>query len=96
MARTISIRVGKKYYRVKDCTGLSSLRGMMFDKKSRGALIYANSIWTPFCPSLMLFFLDERHKVISSQSAVPLTLDPRTWRTYSDKRAKYCLEIRTK
>ncbi|MEK6887326.1 MAG: hypothetical protein AABX14_00090, partial [Candidatus Aenigmatarchaeota archaeon] len=77
-----------------DCRGLSSARGMVFDKKSNGALIYANSIWTPFCPPLVLFFLDEKFRVVSKQNAAPLTLNPKTWRTYSNKKAKYCLEIR--
>ena len=92
--KIITIKVNGKKYRVKDCRGLSSVRGMMFDKKSSGALIYANSIWTPFCPPLTLFFLDEKFRLVSKQKAIPLTLNPKTWRTYSNKKAKYCLEIK--
>jgi len=91
---TITVKVGNKKYDVKDCRGLASLRGMMFDKKSKGALIHANSIWMPFCPPLTLFFLDEKMKLLEKQSAVPITLNPKTWKVYSCRRAKYCLEIR--
>ncbi|HIG97533.1 MAG TPA: hypothetical protein HA230_04270 [Candidatus Aenigmarchaeota archaeon] len=92
--KMITIKVNGKKYRVKDCRGLSSVMGMMFDKKSSGALIYANSIWMPFCPPLILFFLDEKFKVLSKEKTMPLTLNPKTWRTYSNKKAKYCLEIK--
>jgi uncharacterized membrane protein (UPF0127 family) len=68
----------------------------MFDslKDKDGALIYANSIWMPFCMPLKLFFLDDKKKVISMQNAVPIGLNPKTWKIYSDPRAKYCLEVR--
>lgn len=92
--KIISMKVNGKKYRVKDCRGLSSIRGLMFDSKSKGALIHANSIWTPFCVPLNLFFLDEKFRVISREKAVPLTLNPKTWQTYSNKKAKYCLEIK--
>ncbi|KHO47648.1 MAG: Protein of unknown function DUF192 [archaeon GW2011_AR5] len=98
MCRIINFRLGRKTYRVKDCKGLSSVRGLMFDNSGAdGALIYANSIWMPFVRhSLDLFFLDEKMKVIEKRRAVPLTLNPKTWKTYSNKKAKYCLEIRTR
>ena len=96
--KLIKIKVAGKTYRVKDCRGLSSIRGLMFDglENYDGALIYANKIWTPFCPPLTLFFLDEKFKVVKKQKAAPLTLHPKTWKTYSNKKAKYCLEIKAK
>ena len=96
MCRIINFRLGRKTYRVKDCKGLSSVRGLMFDNSGAdGALIYANSIWMPFVKQpLDLFFLDKNRKLIEKKRAVPLTLDPRTWKTYSNKKAKYCLEIK--
>ena len=44
------IKIGKKKLRIKDCKGLSSVKGLMFDemKGLDGALIYGNSIWMPF------------------------------------------------
>ncbi len=95
--KIIEIKANGKTYRVKDCKGFASVRGLMFDKidKYDGALIYANNIWMPFVKSkLDLFFLDNRMKVLEKQTAVPLTLNPKTWKTYSNKKAKYCLEIK--
>jgi uncharacterized membrane protein (UPF0127 family) len=95
----IRIRIKGKNYSVKDCKGLSSVRGLMFDnlKDKDGALIHANSIWMPFVSQkLNLFFLDGNKKVLSMQKAVPLGLDPKTWKVYSDKKAKYCLEVKAK
>lgn len=86
-------------FQVKDCKGLSSLRGLMFDsmEDKDGAFIYANSIWMPFVrKELQLIFLDAGHRVTSVQEAVPITLDPRTWRFYKDKKAIYCLEAAKK
>ncbi len=96
MCKIINFRVGRKTYRVKDCKGLASIRGLMFDDSDiDGALIHANSIWMPFVKhDLDLFFLDGKMKIISSQKASPMTLNPKTWKTYSDKKAKYCLEIK--
>ena len=96
MCRIINFRLGRRVYRVKDCKGLSSVRGLMFDNSDvDGALIYANSIWMPFVRHpLDLFFLDKNRKLIEKKRAIPLTLDPRTWKTYSSKKAKYCLEIK--
>ncbi len=91
----MKIRVNKKTIEVKDCCGIRALKGLMFDKKSRGALIRGNSIWMPFVNSkLDLLFLDKNYRIIEVQKALPLTLNPRTWKTYRCPKAKYCLEIR--
>ncbi|MBS3051647.1 MAG: DUF192 domain-containing protein [Candidatus Aenigmarchaeota archaeon] len=97
MCKIIKFRLGSRNFRVKDCRGLSSLRGLMFDDSDvDGALIHANSIWMPFVKhDLDLFFLDKKMKVVEKQRAVPMTLDPRTWKTYSNSKAKYCLEIKS-
>lgn len=97
MCKIINFKLNGKTFRVKDCKGLSSIRGLMFDRSDAdGALIYANSIWMPFCPPLDLFFLDTKMKVIAKKRAIPMTFDPRTWKTYSNKKAKFCLEIKRK
>ena len=90
------ITIGKKSLRIKDCRGLSSLRGLMFDKLDGkdGALIRGNSVWTPFCVPLDLYFLDPDFLVLEKKAAMPLTLNPKTWKTYSNRKAKYCLELR--
>jgi uncharacterized membrane protein (UPF0127 family) len=60
-----------------------------------GALIYSNSIWMPFVKhELDLFFLDENFIVTSVKRAVPLGLNKKTWKIYTDKNAKYCLEVK--
>ena len=41
---TITVKVGNKKYDVKDCRGLASLRGMMFDKKSKNTYIVTFTI----------------------------------------------------
>lgn len=94
----INFKLNGKKFKVKDCRGISSVRGLMFDKLENydGALVYSNKIWTPFCAPLTLFFLDEKKRVIGKQKSVPLTLNPKTWKTYSNKKAKYCLEIKRK
>lgn len=82
--------------RIKDCKGLSSIKGLMFDdmKECDGALIHANAIWMPFVKhNLDLFFLDKDFRVIDIQKAVPLTLHPNTWKIYRCEKAAYCLEI---
>jgi len=48
----------------------------------------------PFCKPLDLYFLDENFVVLEKQQAVPLTLNPKTWKAYSNRKARYCLEIR--
>ncbi len=94
--KLIRIKVKGKTYRVKDCRGLASIRGLMFDslKDKDGALIYANNVWMPFCVPLKLFFLNEKMKIISIEKAFPMTLNPKTWKVYSNSKAKYCLEIK--
>ena len=97
MTKIIKIKIGGRSYRVKDCRGLASVRGLMFDDINdyEGALIYANNIWMPFVKhNLVLYFLDEKMKPVEKQLAVPLTLNPKTWKTYKSKKAKYCLEIK--
>jgi uncharacterized membrane protein (UPF0127 family) len=95
--KLVTIKIKGKAYKVKDCRGFASVKGLMFDKidKYDGALIYANNIWMPFVKhKLDLFFLDNKMKVIEKKTAVPMTLNPKTWKTYSSKKAKYCLEIK--
>jgi len=103
----LKVRIGNKIFKIKDCKGLSSLRGLMFDdmKNKDGAFIYANwnrwtrnasvCIWMPFVrKNLNLVFLDEKMKVIKSEIALPLSTSKKTWKVYSDSKAKYCLELK--
>lgn len=99
VCKIIDFKLNGKKFRVKDCKGLASVRGLMFDniKGYDGALIYANNIWMPFVRHpLDLFFLDQKMKVIEKQHAVPMTLNPKTWKSYNCRKAKYCLEIKAK
>ena len=92
------VRVGNKKIRIKDCSGLKSVSGLILDdmKKHSGALIYSNNIWMPFVKhELDLLFLDGEFRIIDIQKALPLTLNPKTWRVYKNNKAKYCLEIKT-
>jgi uncharacterized membrane protein (UPF0127 family) len=94
--KIVRVKIGKRKLRIKDCRNFFSLTGLMFDnmEKIDGALIYGNSLWMPFVKKdLELIFLDDDFKVVGVQDAVPLTLDPRTWRIYENRRARYCLEI---
>lgn len=96
--RVINTRIGKKTLVIKDCKGFSSIKGLMFDALSDcdGALIYSNSIWMPFVKhELDLIFLGKNFKIIEIQHAVPLTLNPVTWKIYKNEKAKYCLEIKS-
>ena len=43
---------------------------------------------------LDLFFLDKTFRVIDIQKAVPITLNPKTWKIHKNKNARYCLEIK--
>jgi uncharacterized membrane protein (UPF0127 family) len=90
------ITLGEKILRIKDCRGISSVRGLMFDslKDKDGALIYANNIWMPFCQPLDIYFLDKNFVVLERMDAIPITLHPKTWKTYKNKKARYCLELR--
>ncbi len=92
----MKLRIGKKTLRIKDCKGLASVRGLMFDSFSDkdGALIYANNIWMPFCQPLDLYFLDENFAVLEKMDAVPLTLNPKTWNIYKNPKASFCLELK--
>ncbi len=91
------MKLGKRTVRIIDCRGLSSIRGLMFDnmKGYDGALIYGNFIWMPFVRhSLVLYFLDENRKIVDKQLAKPMTLHPRTWKIYSNKKARFCVEVK--
>jgi uncharacterized membrane protein (UPF0127 family) len=90
------IRVGGRKLRIKDCKGISSVRGLMFDdfRDKDGALIYANNIWMPFCRPLDLYFLDVNFVMIEKMQAETLTLNPKSWKIYKNTKAKYCLEVR--
>lgn len=93
----ITVKLGRSKIRIKDCKGLSSFRGLMFDSMTKysGALIYANSIWMPFVKhGLDLLFLSADLKIVDVQRAVPVTLNPKTWKVYKCGRAEYCLEIK--
>jgi len=98
--RIVKMKVGNRILRIKDCRGIFSFSGLMFDSMNDidGALIYANNVWMPFVRrKLDLLFLDGNLKVIEIQRAVPITFtfNPNTWRIYANKNAKYCLEIKT-
>lgn len=96
--KIIKVMIGNITIKVKDCKGMASARGLMFDYMQNydGALIYANSIWMPFVKyELDLLFLDESFKVVEIQHAVPLTFNPSTWRIHRNKKARYCLEIKS-
>lgn len=95
--KLIKVKIGKKNFIVKDCRGVASLRGLMFDSMEDhdGALIEGGSIWMPFVGrKLNLIFLSKDLKVLGQKTAVPLTWHPRTWRVYSSAGAKYCLELK--
>jgi len=94
---TIKVKIGRRELRIKDCKGLSSCRGLMFDdmKKYDGALIYANSIWMPFVRhELDLLFLSVDFRIVDIKRAVPVTTELKTWKVYKCKKAKYCLELK--
>jgi hypothetical protein len=96
--RIVKMRLGNKILRIKDCRGIFSLSGLMFDNMNDidGAMIYANNVWMPFVKrKLDLLFLDRNLKVVEIQKAVPITFNSNTWRVYANHTAKYCLEIKT-
>ena len=96
--RIIKVKIKNKTFRIKDCKGLSSLWGLMFDRMNNidGALIYANNIWMPFVKNnLDLLFIDKKFTVIDVKKAVPLTFNPKTWNAYINWKARYCLEIKS-
>ncbi len=91
--RVLVFSVNGKAVAVKDCRGFRSLRGLMFSR-SAGALISGNSVWMPFVRwPLTLYFLDKEFGLLDTQKAVPLTLNPKTWKTYSYRGARYVLEV---
>lgn len=95
---TLKTHIGKHSIKVKDCRGLSSIKGLMFDKMESydGALISGNSIWMPFVfHDLDLLFLDDQFRILEIKKAAPISLHPKTWKTYTNSGAKYCLEIRS-
>ena len=92
------IKVGSRVLKVKNCNGFASLCGLAFDdmKKHNGALIYSNNIWMPFVKhELDLLFLDSDFKILDIQRAIPLSLNPKTWKYYKNKNARYCLELKS-
>lgn len=93
----MKIRAGGKAFYVKDCRGLSCIKGLMFDGMEciDGALVRGDSMWMPFVKRrLDLLFLDKGMRIITSKKAIPMTLNPATWKTYSCEGAKYCLEMK--
>ncbi len=97
MMSFLALKINNKILKIKDCKGASSLRGLTFDKleDKDGALIYANSIWMPFVKKkLNLVFLDDKMRIVGNEIAVPITLNPETWKVYKNKKAKYCLELK--
>jgi|SRR3989338_7671650 len=93
----MKIRIGNKAFYVKDCRGLSCARGLMFDHMQDidGALVRGSSMWMPFvCHGLDLFFLDREMKILDIQESVPMTLNPKTWKSYACRDARYCLEMK--
>lgn len=69
-------------------------------KKDEGLLFpygyeWKIGIWMPFMlTDINIAWLDEEFKVVDFQHAVPMTLDPRTWRVhYPKKPARYVLEL---
>ncbi len=98
MMKKINVRINGKVLRIKDCRGIASLRGLMFDSMNKcdGALIYGNSIWMPFVKrGLELIFLDRNCKVMEIQHAIPVTLGLKTWRIYKNAKAVKCLEVKS-
>ncbi len=92
-------RIGEKEYDVLDMKGWRSFIGLMFNDMNEidGALIYGNSIWMPFVKRpLTLIFLDDENKILQVDFAIPITTNPRTWKTYSCKKASKCLELKEK
>jgi len=91
------VRIKRNVIKVKNCKGFASLFGLAFDemKSHGGALIYSNSVWMPFVKhDLDLLFLDNNFRIVNIQKAVPITLNPKTWKSYKCKKAKYCLELK--
>ncbi len=94
----MKVKVNRVNLRIKDCCSpLRAMKGLMFSslKNIDGALIKGNSIWLLFCKPLTLIFLDKSFQILDQQEAIPMTLNPKTWKLYTCKQAKYCLEIKS-
>ena len=78
---------------------LELTKGLMFKEKGNALLEFPYksraSIWMLFMKyPLWLYFLDENGKIIEKKYAVPLSINPKTWRIYKpNKKVKYVLEI---
>ena len=97
----VDVKIGKKTLKLKDCRGISALRGLMFDSMNDndGALMPINFFCGSLCMAfvekkLNLVFLDSKLHAIKSEIAVPVGINPKTWKTYSCKNASYCLELK--
>jgi len=93
----LEVGIGNKKLWIKDCKGFDSIRGLMFNTMDKidGALIHANKIWMPFVMHrLDLFFLDKNFRVLKKELAIPITLNPKTWKIYKCEKARYCLELK--
>ena len=92
------MKIGNRILKIKECHGIHSLTGLMFDKMNGvdGAFVHANNVWMPFVKrKLDLFFVDKKLRIVDVQKAIPMTWDPRTWRVHANWKAKYCLEIKS-
>ena len=92
------VEIGRKTYKIEIMGFLRSMIGLMFDSldDKDGALIHGNSIWMLFVKKeLWLLFLDNDMRILKVEKAVPMTLNPKTWKTYSCWNAVKCLELKT-
>ena len=95
--KLVTATISGKKYALKNCAGISSVKGLMFNDMSGidGALIYGNSIWMPFVKKpLKLVFIDEKMTVVAVHTASPIGLAPDTWKTYWEPKAAYCVELK--
>ena len=79
---------------------VSNVIGLMFKKKGRMLMRFAferkHGIWMPFMkfPIDIIFIDSDKCVVDIKYSAVPINLNPKTWKVYSPvKKCKYILEI---
>ncbi len=75
-------------------------KGLMFKKSGRALLVFPlnakHSIWMACMKySLDLIFIDENYKIVDIfEDVKPLTLNPKTWKTYIPKqKCRYVLEV---
>lgn len=93
----ITVKIDSQKISVKLCKGFSKYKGLMFDrlKDKDGALLEAKAIWMLFTKyPLDLIFIDRERRIVNIQRAIPLTLDPKTWKIYRCPRARWCLELK--